>query len=273
MKTPSRALVIAEVGSCHDRSLGLAEKLIWKAKAGGADCVKFQYWSSAARLAERRHSGLAYQQIYEEYQMPQDWIPRLAGVAARAQIGFMCTSYTQEDIAVVAPYVAHYKVASFEAADMDFIRAHYEFLRNEQRLVISTGLQKAATLTALRVERQARPEIALLHCVTAYPAPLEHLNLRQIASEKLDGLSDHAASDWIFSGALAVAVGASILEVHLKDEDTHAENPDAPHALTPRGFSRYVGNIRAAEAALGEQWRGEQGNPAEDQMRPYRVQP
>ncbi len=277
-----RTLVIAELGSCHDGNLTTAARMILDAKEAGADYAKLQYWSSAQRLAERRKSGARYQVIYEQYQIGTGWLDTLAAVADTADIGFMCTCYLPEDIPVVDPYVDHFKVASFEAADMAFIRAHYAYAqRNRDRwIIVSTGLQDDDTLRPLMAEREAAGNrgalsvtMKLLHCVSAYPAPPESLAMRQIRTMRFDGFSDHAAAGWIASGAVAVALGARILEVHIRPATMDEQNPDAPHALLPGQFRRYVEHVRTAEAAIGEEsWR-QQHNPAEDAMRKYKVKP
>lgn len=268
-----RTMVIAEIASCHDGNYNKAAAMIEAAAAAGADYAKAQFWSSADRLAERRKSGQAYQYIYAKYQIPEAWLPLLADQAKAHGIGFMCTTYFQEDISVVAPYVDHFKIASFEAADLDFIQAHYPYLHagSHRLLIISTGLQDAKMLERLRGERRSSEQIRLLHCVSAYPAGIEHLNLYQIQGERLDGFSDHAAAIWPQSGAVATALGATIIEVHLRLHGTNPENPDAPHALVPKALTEYIRNIRQAQAALGLYMR--EKNPAEDAMRVYKVQP
>lgn len=65
----------------------------------------------------------------------------------------------------------------------------------------------------------------------------------------MDGLSDH--SRHALTGALAVAAGATIVEAHLRLDDTPAENPDYAVAFSPSEFTQYVKNIRDAEVMLG----------------------
>ena len=276
-----RTMVIAEIGSTHDGDLGKAFDLIYSARDAGADYVKAQFWSSAQRLAQRRRSGPGYEAIYRRYQIPESWLSALENRTRATGLGFMATCYLPEDIAVVEPHVDHFKVASFEAGDMDFIRAHYVYnRRNRDRwIIVSTGLQGDDTLRPLMAEREAAGNrgalsvtMKLLHCVSAYPAPVESLAMRQIRTMRFDGFSDHAASGWIASGAVAVALGAKILEVHVRLPSTDMKNPDAPHALLPFQLTEYIKHVRTAEAAIGEEpWRHH--NPAEDEMRPYKVNP
>ena len=56
-------------------------------------------------------------------------------------------------------------------------------------------------------------------------------------------------------GALAVAAGATIIESHIRAEDTDPNNPDFLHSLSasPKAlfaYAEYVENLRLAEKAL-----------------------
>lgn len=278
--------VVAEAGSCHDGSLEQAVQLIVAAKTAGASACKFQWWSSAAKLAERRRSGQHYQDIYARYQVPETWLAILRRECDRAGLMFMATAYLAADIAIVAPHVGHMKISSYEAADLDFIRAHYPYCEGQpdRWLIVSTGLQDQRVVSTMKSEqlaigihgtraRRHMVALKLLHCVSAYPAPPESLGMRQIRALGFDGFSDHAAAGWIASGAVAVALGAKILEVHVRLHSTDPKNPDAPHALVPEQLAEYIRHVRTAETAIGDEgWRSPT-NKAEDAMRKFRVQP
>lgn len=281
-----QAFIIGEAGSCHDGSLIKAKELISIAAEAGASACKFQFWSSASQLAARRRSGAHYEAIYRQYQMPVEWLPILKEQCDHAGLLFMATAYLEADIQVVAPYVDHFKVASFEAADLDFIRAHYPHCEGQpdRWLIVSTGLQDQRVVSTMKSEqlamglhgthaRRHMVALKLLHCVSAYPAPPESLGMRQIRALGFDGFSDHAAAGWIASGAVAVALGAKILEVHVRLHSTDPKNPDAPHALVPEQLAEYIRHVRTAETAIGDEgWRSPT-NKAEDAMRKFRVQP
>lgn len=250
--------VIAEAGSCHDGVFEKAIDLINVARDSGANACKFQYWSSALRLAERRRAE-KYFPIYDRYQIPASWLPRLAGACQARGLEFMCTAYLPEDIAVVAPHVQRFKIASFEANDDAFVQAHIPY---RKRIIISTGMN-AVPLQGPLIDR--------LHCVSAYPTPVYEANLAAIRLEgygdAYQGFSDHTTC--IYAGAFAVCAGASIVEVHIKLETTDPKNPDAPTALCPVQFDHYVQMIRLAEQMLGT---GEKRMmPCEAPMVQYRV--
>lgn len=176
-----------------------------------------------------------------------------------------------EDVPIIAPFVQFHKVASFEAGDEEFLEAHRYLVRP---VFISSGMMGIVELYRtgrwLIFNRQ-HPMDALLHCISAYPCPVDQLCLRaigQIRNQMIrPGFSDH--SGLAFTGALAVAAGAEVIEVHIRLDDADLKNPDYPHALPPRKLRQYVENIRITEAAMGDGIK--RLMPAEEAMRRFRV--
>lgn len=282
----AHTLVIAEAGSCHDGELAKARQLVRVAKLAGADFVKFQYWSSPRRMAERRRA-LDYLAVYSQYAIPDWWIPTLKSEADSHGIGFMCASYLPEDVDTVAPHVAMLKVASFESADPVHIVAHARWITAERPLVVSLGLgHRSDSIRRWLAPHLQTGRVICLHCVSAYPTPLEHVHLRQLLMsersynddigrgtmwETRDGLSDHTPPDCMLAGAMAVAQGARVIERHIRLSETDARNPDAPHAQEPWQFQRYVQTVRMAEMIMGPAGDMGAANPAEAEMRRYDV--
>ena len=247
--------IIAEAGSCHDGDYGKAEELIQQASHAGADACKFQFWSSAVRLAERRQAH-DYFETYFKYKVPEDWLNQLKDCCDWHGIEFMCTVYLPEDIPVIAPYVKRFKVASFEAQDADFIAAHDKY---GKRIIISTGMTESSP--------RYYTDVDYLHCVSAYPCPIEQANLGIADWGLYAGYSDHTHD--VLTGALAVAAGARILEVHFRLDDTDPANPDYATALSPGQLKDYIALVRKAEIMLGNGIKRPQ--PCEAEMSKYRV--
>jgi N,N'-diacetyllegionaminate synthase len=272
-----RSLVIAEVGSCHDGQLKKALQLVEAARESGADAAKFQFWSNPDRLADRRNVPAHYREIYHRYQMIPSWLPvlkeacdaRSPWTAGLRRIELMATTYLPEDIYVVAPFVDRFKVASFEAADKSFIWSH----PGDKPIIVSLGM---ADEIPEHLQDGSR-RVQLLHCVSAYPAPVDAMNLAVFHDHGPSydpepspflGLSDHSRHTWM--GALAAVAGAQIIEAHIRLESTSPENPDYATAFTPAEFAEYVRNIRFAEQVMGT---GEKRlQPCELEMSAYRVQ-
>jgi len=253
-----KCLVIAEAGSCHDGDFMKARKLVRIAAACGADAVKFQYWSDSDALAHRRHAP-TYRDVYRRYQLPHAWLDGLAHDAAHLGIEFLCTTYCAEDIAHVESLVSRFKISSFEARDRAFVAAHDAY---DKDVIISTGMMSWSQAAMLIGGRHK-----LLHCVSAYPAPIDDMHLSVIRTRELDGLSDH--SQHVAVGALAVAAGAQIIEAHLCLDSTDTANPDMAAALSPMYFAQYVKGIRQAEAICGTSTKRVQ--PSEREMSLHQV--
>lgn len=260
----NRVFLIAEIASCHDGDRTKMSEAIQVAKAAGADAIKFQWCSSPERLAARRHAE-EYLWAYRTIAFPQEWLADLKAECDAAGIEFMATVYLPEDIPIIAPLVRRFKVASFEAGDAMFLGAH---LRYKKPMIVSTGGMDEHGLWELKKwwgDHQYVPGVLILHCVSAYPTPMEELNLH--AMDELDGLSDHTAN--VLTGALAAVRGASIIEVHFRLGSTDSQNPDYFHSLTPPDLIQYVANVRLAESALGD---GEKRvMPSEARWIQYRV--
>ena len=97
-------------------------------------------------------------------------------------------------------------------------------------------------------------QLALLKCTSAYPAPLEEINLKTIPNlantfKRVVGLSDHTLG--ISVSITSVALGACIIEKHLT-LDRKLGGPDAAFSLEPEEFKAMVKSVREVEKALGE---------------------
>lgn len=269
-----KTFVIAEPGSCADGDLLKLDALLRAAKEAGADAFKMQYWSSAERLAARRNAA-DYLPIYQRYRTTFETLLFMQERCAAVGVEFMCTVYLPEDVLPIEPLVKRFKVASFEAQDKVFVLLNLAF---GKEVIVSTGMSDWEESPLAEVYRYS-PNISWLHCTSAYPAPVEDLNLsvlqtwqgygRHFGVGGRIGLSDHSAHP--ITGALAVMYGAQIIEAHLRLDTTDPANPDYPAALNPADFAAYVRNIRFAEQARGDSRKRLQ--PSEVAMAKYLVKP
>ena len=264
---PRRTFVIAEAASTHDGSLDLALELVGIAADAGADACKFQFWSNADRLADRRKVGPEYREIYRRYQVPQKWLPILRSECVRLGLEFMCTTFLPEDIQIVAPFVERFKIASFEAGDQQFLEAHNRFAKP---VILSTGMMDWGE--AFRAANTLHHCEAVLHCVSAYPCREPNLAaIRQLGEICKPGFSDHTGD--VRTGGLAVMAGAEVIEVHFSSLNTDPNNPDNAPAVHggcfEGGLADYISHIRYAEECIGS---GEKAALQEEaEMAEYRV--
>ncbi len=238
-----RTLVIAEAASAHDGDFDKAKRLIDAAVDAGADVCKFQYFHDPDQIAARRRVPEYYRDVYRRYAIPRAWLPQLRDYCGD-RIAFMCSTFLAEAVSVVEPFIQTLKVSAFEACDAVFVNVNLAF---RKPVIVSVGM--GGIPDHLRAGHSG--QLRLLHCVSAYPTPFSALHLSLLhPPSPFVGLSDHTGYD--LTGALAVAAGARIVEVHVRLEDTDPANPDAgPFALIPADLRRYVQMIRYAEVMHG----------------------
>jgi N-acetylneuraminate synthase/N,N'-diacetyllegionaminate synthase len=259
--------IIAEIGVNHDGDPEQAIVLVDVAAKCGADAVKFQLFE-ARRLMSATSSLASYQARAGESD-PVEMLRRLelsveqlAPVVARAHARGICAIVTvfSEELVQSADRLAWdaYKTASPDVINKPILEA---LARTSRPLIVSTG---AATLEevgrAVDWLRTRWDRLALLHCVSCYPTPPEYASLPAMADlaglfDGPIGYSDH--TDQIDTGALAVRIGASILEKHITYNRT-AQGPDHAMSLAPDQFEEYV---RLARNAFGDRSRIDTTDP------------
>jgi N,N'-diacetyllegionaminate synthase len=118
-----------------------------------------------------------------------------------------------------------------------------------------SNLQEVSdALKVLEVSGTPRSQITVLHCASAYPAPVSEANLlaMQTIKETLDvtvGYSDHTLG--IEVSIAAVALGATVIEKHFT-LDRNLPGPDQLVSLEPDELNSMISQIRNIEMALGD---------------------
>jgi len=256
--------IVAELSANHNRNFEDALRIVRAAKDAGADAVKLQtYTPDTITIASDREEfrvgggtlwdGRTLHDLYGEAHMPWDWQPRLKSLAE--SLGMDCFSSAFDPSAVdflEKMNVPAHKIASFELVDIPLIQ---KMAGTGKPLIISTGMATVEEIEeALQAARHAgAKQIALLKCTSAYPAPVEEMNLRTIPEMARRfavpvGLSDHTMG--VEVPVVAVALGACIIEKHLTISRS-APGPDSAFSLEPHEFKAMADAIRTTEKALG----------------------
>lgn len=268
--------VIAELSANHNGRFETALRIIDAAKRAGADAVKVQTYkpdtitlksdAEGFRIKGGLWDGRTLYDLYEEAHMPWEWHKPLFEHARKVGITLFSSPFDTTAVDLLEDLnVPAYKIASFEAVDLPLIRY---VARTGKPMIISTGMADAEEIQeAVDAARSGGcKELALLHCVSGYPAPPEDYNLQTIPDmiaryDTAVGLSDHTLDNT--TAIASVALGAAIIEKHFT-LNRNGGGPDDSFSLEPEGLAELCRGARTAWQALGRVDYGrkssEQGN-------------
>lgn len=256
--------LIAEAGVNHNGSMELAQRLVEAAAQAGADAVKFQTFQAERVISagtpkaeyQKKATGNREQQLemLRRLEMPERMTRAVAAHAASVGITFLSTAFDEQSVDLLDDIgVRAFKVGSGDVTNLPLL----EFIGCKRKpVILSTGMSyleevKGAVETLLAA---GCPELALLHCVSSYPADPEEANLRVLQTLRDNfkvpiGFSDHCMDNAI--AVAAVAMGANILEKHIT-LDVNLPGPDHRMSLSPGEFKGLVKSVRGVERSLGD---------------------
>lgn len=268
--------IIAELSANHNGSLERAKQIILAAKEAGADAVKLQsYTADTITLNARTEDfmirgglwdGRNLYELYQQAQMPWEWHKPLFEYAKALDITIFSSPFDFSAVDLLEQLGAPaYKVASFEAIDLPLIRY---IAKTGKPMIISTGMATEAEIAeAIAAAQQAGcSQLAILHCVSGYPAPAADYNLRTLSDMQrrfgvLTGLSDHTIDN--ITAITSVAMGAVIIEKHVT-LDRNGGGADDSFSLEPAELAALCRDTKTAWQALGkvsyERQQSEQAN-------------
>ncbi|MBF0108056.1 MAG: N-acetylneuraminate synthase [Magnetococcales bacterium] len=280
-----KIFIIAEAGVNHNGDLHRAIAMVDSAALSGADAVKFQTFK-AEHLVTAAGRKAAYQERTTGPGSQLDMLKKLelserdhfilAQRCRDQNIEFLSTPFDPPSLRFLVEngLVRRIKIPSGELTNGPLL---FEAAKMRIPMILSTGMANTEEIEmALRVIAKGvsgedpltlsfsffRPtnhdhltgKAILLHCTTAYPTPMEEVNLLAMATMKKQfglevGYSDHTQG--ITIALAAAALGATVIEKHFTLDRT-LEGPDHRASIEPDELTALVKGIRDIEKALGD---------------------
>ncbi len=262
---PGRPIfIIAELSGNHHQDINQAMALIDVAADAGADAIKSQTYTAGTITLNSdtepfqikvndAWKGQTLYDLYKQTFTPWEWLPKMKERAEARGRFFFTSVFDPTAVDFMEQIgVKFYKVASFEVVDIPLLQ---RIGQTKKPVIMSGGMATDEELAlALKTLREfGSPAVALLHCLSSYPARPEEMNLATIPElarkfEVVAGLSNHCLDNRIDS--LAVAAGAAIIEKHLTLRRSDG-GPDAAFSLEPEEFKDLVKRVRQTETIMG----------------------
>ncbi|MBP7089111.1 MAG: pseudaminic acid synthase [Candidatus Omnitrophica bacterium] len=264
LKKLKDTFIIAEVSANHGQNFKRAVSLIRKAKECGVDAVKFQCYNPDTltincsnkyfQIHHPKWGGQTLYQLYKKAYTPWNWFKKLKKVSDDIGIIFFATAFDKTSVDFLEELaVPIHKISSFELVDLPLIE---HMAKTKKLLILSTGMANLKEIKeAVSAAKSAgAKDIALLKCISSYPARYQEMNLKTIPdmAKKFKlavGLSDHTLG--ITTSIAAVCLGARIIEKHFT-LSRKVKTADSFFSIEPPELKSLVENIRIAEKSLGK---------------------
>ncbi len=251
--------VIAEVNSSHNGDVEIAKKMIDAAKEANCDCVKFQSWSTDTLYSKTYYDkNPIAKRFVDKLSLTPEELKEMSDYCKTKSIGFSSTPYSKEEVDfLVELQVPFIKISSMEINNLNYLK--YIGSKNVP-VVLSTGMadEKEIKRSVETLRSTGNKNIALLHCVSIYPAEISTINLNNICGLRkrypdcVIGFSDHTLGD--AAAVAATALGAAIIEKHIT-LDSKKIGMDNQMAMEPDELKNLVQKCRVVNLALGSEER------------------
>jgi N,N'-diacetyllegionaminate synthase len=237
--------MIAEAGVNHEGKWEKALDMIDVAKESGADAVKFQLFNARTCKGIMRH-------LLGPLELSKDAHRALFARCKEVGIDYMASCFDEEQVRFVKSLgCTALKIGSGELTNKGLMSAVGQ---SNLTMVLSTGMSTTEEVwDALLNFEVSNKKVVLLHCVSAYPTPIEQANLKAIEKLKRHfrlpvGFSDHTLGTEAMIAA--VSMGACIVEKHFT-MDKEAKGPDHHMSASPSELKHYISTLRQTEVMLG----------------------
>lgn len=264
IKEYGKVFIIAEAGVNHNRKLDLALRLVDIAIDAGADAVKFQTFTGpdlvtkSGKMASYQRTNIgkemSQREMLEGVALPEEFYGPIMDLCRERDILFMSTPHGGRQ---AVEFLESLDVKAYKIGSGDLTNYHLlaRVARTGKPVILSSGM---ATMTEVKdavrfVQSRGNRKIAMLHCTTNYPCPIEEVNLlaMQTMMRELDipvGYSDHTEGPQVAN--MAAAMGMAVYECHFTI-DKKLPGPDHIASAEPDELKERIQAIRRVQTILG----------------------
>ncbi len=244
--------VIAEAGVSHFGEMEKAYQLIDLTVSARADIFKTQHYYTDRLVGP---SAPEWRERLRTKELPDEAIRLMQRRCRERGVPFLCTPH--DDLAIEfldrELDVPAFKIGSGEVENWPFLA---RIAKSGKPAILSTGMYEIAQIReAIKVmQDNGCPALAVLHCVTSYPADAALINLKVMDRIREFfpgpvGYSDHTEGTAV--PLAAVALGADIVEKHITIDRDVPNAQDWKVSCDPSNFARFVADVREIEKARG----------------------
>tara|TARA_B100000945_G_C20412832_1_gene613509 strand:+ start:361 stop:1167 length:807 start_codon:yes stop_codon:yes gene_type:complete len=232
--------IIAEIGWNHMGDIDLAKKMISSAAENGSDYCKFQTWSEE-NLKSGPWDSDGRRDIYKKAQLSHDDHFILKEFCEEKSINFLTSIFNIDDLEYLKTLNMNMiKIPSHEVHNIELIKATTNIF---DKVLISTGAAKWSEIKSI-YDSVDTEKVIFMHCVSAYPCPIEKINLPRMQKlkelSKIIGYSGHYTG--IDDAVSAICHGASYVEKHFTI-DKKLPGRDNKFAILPNEINK-LANFR-----------------------------
>ncbi len=249
-------VVIAEVGVNHEGSYKRAKKLIQSLVKTDVDAIKLQSFSVEKYCST---SNMERFNMLKSFSLSREEHVKLAKIVHNNNKAFLSTPVTEDWVEFISEIGDAIKIAS---GDITFAPVLQKAALQKKPVILSTGasnfkeVERAINIFKKnsKEKKLIKNKLAILHCVSSYPANYSECNLMSIPflKKKLNlvtGWSNHVLGKNI--NIAAVALGAQIIELHVTDDKK--SKPFRDHALSYEvdELDQLIKEMRDIKKAIG----------------------
>ena len=266
INSKSLPYIIAEIGVNHECSLINAKKMIFQAKKGGANAVKFQSYK-ADKIASKNSPSywdIKEERIVSQYQLFKKYdkfnisdFKKLKKYCDKLKIDFLSTPFDNEVVDELNPLVPFFKVASADITNLPLLK---KIAEKKKPVILSTGASNLDEIQfALKyLKKYGSNDVVILHCILSYPTKNEDANLNMIKVLKDEfprnfvGYSDHTKPDNELNSIItSYILGARVIEKHFTFNKKLKGN-DHYHSMDKNDLKKITLSLKKIKELIGK---------------------